>query len=177
MFFISPKTITRRRSQNAAKALMCTTLLLTPLLLEGCAFFRETIGLGAQRPRVQLAGIQVNKVTLGSMELTVSIKVDNPNDFELRFAKLAYNLTAAELTLAAGNYDKKITIPPTGTAYVKLPLTIDAANAMKLAEHLLKSPEETQAVMKAKADFDSAFGALEVNFEDKRPLSKIVSHL
>jgi LEA14-like dessication related protein len=157
----------------AALSLTLTTLLA---VAGGCAFFRETIGLGAQKPRVQVASIEVSRVTLDAIDLLVSVRVDNPNDFELRFEKLKYSLAAAELPLAAGEYGGAVAVPATGTAYVKLPLTVDAKSATKLAERLLSSPEDIKALVRATADFDSPVGALTVDFEDSRPLSKIVGN-
>lgn len=160
-------------SAQPMAVLKIAALVTTVSLSSGCTFLREAIGIGAQKPRVQLAGIQVSKVSLDAMELSVSLRVDNPNDFELRFAKLDYSLAAGGLSLAAGSFAKQIIIPATGTAYVKLPLVVDAKNAIQLADHMLKDSQETEALIKATADFDSPLGVLAVSIEEKRPMSKI----
>lgn len=138
-----------------------------------CAFLREAIGLGPQKPKVQLAEIEVIKAGLSELELAVTLRVDNPNSFDLSFSKLRYKMTALATEVASGTYDDKIVIPQGGHSLIKLPLKIDAVAALRLAHEFLTNKEETYAVIAAVADFDTPFGAMEVSFEDKRPLRQL----
>ncbi len=148
-------------------------LLLVTSFVAGCAFLRESIGLGAQKPKVQLSAIDVQKASLLSMELLVTLRVDNPNDFELNFSRLRYKMVAGDLQIASGTFDERISIPATSHALIKLPLSVDSTNALKLAQDLLTKTEEVFAIMNATADFETPFGAMEVNFEDKHALKKL----
>lgn len=147
--------------------------LLVTSFVAGCAFLRDSIGIGPQKPKVQLAGIEVQKASLLALELLVTLRVDNPNDFELNFSKLRYKMVAGELPVASGTYDERISIPATGHALIRLPLGVDSNNALKLAQNLLTKQEEVFALMDATADFETPFGAMEVKFEDKHPLKKL----
>lgn len=147
--------------------------LLVTSFVAGCAFLRDSIGIGPQKPKVQLAGIEVQKASLLALELLVTLRVDNPNDFELNFSKLRYKLVAGELAIASGTFDERISIPATGHATIRLPLDVDSNNALKLAQDLLTKQDEVYALMDATADFETPFGAMEVKFEDKHPLKKL----
>ncbi len=148
-------------------------LLLATSFVTGCAFLRESIGMGAQKPKVQLSAIDVQKASLLAMELLVTLRVDNPNDFELNFSRLRYKMVAGDLHIASGTFDERISIPGTSHALIRLPLSVDSTNALKLAQDLLTKNEEVFAIMNATADFETPFGAMEVNFEDKHALKKL----
>jgi LEA14-like dessication related protein len=82
-------------------------------------------------------------------------------------------VVASELEIARGVYDAPVSIPAKGKGQVKLPVSVDAKNAMKLAKELLTSTEELFAVLTATADFETPVGAMEVSFEDKKPLKAL----
>lgn len=149
-------------------------LAVTFTPLGGCAYLREAIGLGPQKPKVQLVDIAVTKATFASLDLAVTLRVDNPNDFDLSFSKLKYDMVAGDLHVAKGVFDDMITVPPKGHSFVKLPLTVDSQNALRLAQDLLVAKEEVFAVLNATADFETRFGPMSVTFEDKRALKKLV---
>jgi LEA14-like dessication related protein len=152
-----------------AVGLLC--LLLT---LSGCAYLKAAIGLGPTRPKVNVVAVEVSRATLIALDLIVTIRVDNPNDFNLDFSMLKYQMTAGELNIAAGSYDPPLSVPAEGHALVKLPLTVDAGNVIKLAQEMLQGKEEVTALMKATADFATPVGNMTVDFEDKRPLRQII---
>ncbi len=162
-----------RQTRTISRVLWTTLLVLAASLLGGCTYLRETVGLGPQRPKVHLADVAVTRVRLTNVDLLVTVRVDNPNGFALKFSRLRYQLTAAEADLARGVYDEPLSIPAEGQSLIKLPLTVDAKAALKLAQDLLTSSGEVFAVMKATADFGTPFGDMEVNFEDKHPLRKL----
>lgn len=150
-----------------------SSVLLVTGFVTGCAFLRESVGLGPQKPKVQLSAIDVQKASLAQLELLVTLRVDNPNDFDLNFSKLKYKMVAGDLEIASGTYGDRISVPATNHALIKLPLTVDSGAALKLAQDLLTKKDEVFAVMNATADFETPFGAMEVAFEDKHALKKL----
>lgn len=149
-------------------------LLCASFALSGCAYLKAAIGLGPTRPKVSVVEVAVSKATLTALALLVTIRVDNPNDFNLEFSLLKYEMTAGALKLASGSYDPPISVPAEGHALVKLPLAVEANNVIKLASDLLKNSNEITAIMKATAEFKSPVGNMTVDFEDKRPLRQLI---
>ena len=108
-----------------------------------------------------------------ALDLVVAIRVDNPNDFALDFSKLRYQMVAMGLPVAGGSYDPRVVIKEKASGEIRLPLSIDAVAALTLVRRLLSGKEDVTAVVSAVADFETAFGPLTVDFEDRRPLGKL----
>lgn len=145
------------------------------LVTSACTYLKEVIGLGPVHPKVKVTEITVVQASLSAIDLLVSIHVDNPNGFDLEFSKLQYQMMAGSLAIAKGMYAQTVNIPEDGQAEIKLPLTIDARNAFKLLNDILSKQEDTFAVWTATAEFSTPFGAMDVDFEDRRPLRKFVN--
>ena len=141
--------------------------------LGGCTYLQELVGLGVQQPKVHLVDLTVTKANMTSIEFLVSLRVDNPNSFDISFAKLRYKLTASDSQIAGGTMLQHVSVPSGGQAVVKLPLSVDGNSVLKVLHDLLTKSTETYAVLTATADFDTPFGAMEAHFEDKRPLRQI----
>jgi LEA14-like dessication related protein len=148
-------------------------ILCTSLFLQGCSFLKETIGLGPRQPKVQIYAIEVKKATVLAIDLQITVQVENPNDFALKLSRLRYNMNADALAVAAGQYDPEITIPPSGKTLVKLPLKVNADSVIKLMQMLLDGNADPIALITATADFQTPFGPIEVDFDDRRPLRKM----
>lgn len=149
------------------------SLLFATALLQGCNFLKEAIGLGPRRPKVQVYSIELNKVSLLSIEMLVTVLVENPNDFALKFSRLRYNLTAENLPVAEGVYASQLSVPPGGSSFIKLPLKVNATSLMKLVQLIADGQKEPVAVIAATADFETPLGTIEVDFNDSRPLRKM----
>ena len=153
--------------------LIITPLMITSVLMQGCTFLKESIGLGPRQPKVQIYGVEVKKATFVAIDLQITVQVENPNDFALKLSRLRYNMNADSLAIAAGQYDPEITIAPTVKTLVKLPLTVNADSVVKLMQMLLDGKTDPMALITATADFQTPFGPIEVDFDDRRPLRKM----
>jgi len=152
---------------------LITPLLCALVLMQGCTFLKEAIGLGPRRPKVQIHAVEVKKASVTAIDLQITVQVENPNDFALKLSRLRYNMNTDSLSVAAGQYDPEITIPPSGKALVKLPLTVNAESVIKLMQMLLDGRSDPEAFITATADFQTPFGPIEVDFDDRRPLRKM----
>jgi LEA14-like dessication related protein len=164
-----------RRAGGARRSAALKTALLCALLAtaSACEHLREAIGLGPRRPKVQLVDLQVARASKQALDLAVSLRVTNPNDFALRLDKLRYTAQAAGLKVAAGEAGERVEVPAAGEAVVKLPLAVDPNAALSLLHQLLTRPDEIYLELEATADFLTPVGAMEVGFTDKRPLRKL----
>jgi len=149
-------------------------LLWIGLGATGCTYLQDLVGLGVQQPKVQLVEFSVTKVSLTALELLVGLRVDNPNSFDINFDKLRYKLSASGSQIASGTLQQHITVPSGRQTVVRLPLTIDGGSVVTLLHELLTKSSEIYALLAATADFDTPFGAMEVHFDDKKPLRKLL---
>lgn len=141
--------------------------------MHGCAFLKDAIGLGPRRPNVQVHAIEVQKVSLMALEMQVTVQVENPNDFALSLSRMHYNLVADDLPVAEGRHDAQVSVPAGGKSLVKLPLSVNAASLVKLVQMIVDGGKDPEAFLTATADFETPFGPIEVDFEDRRPLRKM----
>jgi LEA14-like dessication related protein len=148
---------------------------LIPLIvfaLTRCAFLREAIGFELRRPQLALSDVSVEGASLSALDLALVIRVDNPNDFALEFAKLDYDVKVDGIELAKGRYDQKISLPAEGHILVKLPLRVQTNHAFAIVTKVVGSSQESFAEVQATADFVTPIGSLAVKFNDRKPLRK-----
>jgi LEA14-like dessication related protein len=150
-----------------------TPLLCTAALMQGCAYLKEAIGLGPRQPKVQIYAVEVKKASLLAIEMQITVQVENPNDFALKLSRLRYNMTADTLDIASGQHDPEITIPPAVKTLVQLPLSVNAQSVIKIMQMLLDNKSDPLALITATADFQTPFGPIEVDFDDRRSLRKM----
>lgn len=91
-----------------------TALWLT--LLVGCS------DLGLKKPEVKLVSIAAGKTTLLSQDLTLTLRVQNPNAQVLHAQGMTFDLQANGQAIASGQSNQPIEIPAMGEGLV--PLTV-----------------------------------------------------
>ena len=163
--------LTRSGQRRRVFVVFCASA--TVISLSGCAYFKTLIGLGPTRPKVRVTDVAVTGASLLGIELAVGLRVDNPNDFDLKFSMLRYQFSVSDTVVAKGSYDPKIVVPANGGGDVRLPLTIDAGAALNLIQSVTHGKHDLEGLVTALAKFETPLGDMDVDFQDKRPLGKI----
>ena len=141
-------------------------------LLNGCTYLKELIGLGPQRPEVSIRNIAVEGISLHSVDLRLTLHVENPNSFELVLGTLSYTIDAVGMAIAKGEYSDTFKVPAKSSNQIKLPLTVDARNILKLINEIMKARgEKIEAVTNLRARFITPVGSMDVNIKDEQPLT------
>lgn len=87
-------------------------LLLASIFLAGCSYMtRETIP-----PRVQLVGLQLQAAQLLEQRYLMTIRLQNPNEFELEINGFDFNVELNGAPFAQGVSNKEVTVPGFGDA-------------------------------------------------------------
>ena len=144
------------------------------LLLSGCTFLKEVVGLGIEKPKVAFVEANVTGLGLDGVSVVLSLEVQNPNHFELQFDKLKYEVSVGSLSLAKGEANEQIKIAANEKKLVKLPLTVSGGSALQLAKNLLTEAEVPQVSLVASADFGTPFGPVNIGFQERQPLKKLL---
>lgn len=160
------------KSGPKVSSLSVLSLVAVMLLATSCAYFKDLIGVGPQRPVVKVQQIEVAGASLSAINLIVTLQVDNPNRFAMNLSQLKYSVTALDLVVAQGAYAERVSIPGESRAAVRLPVTINSQNAMSLAKAMFQTTKELTALIKATAMFDTPIGEMKVDFEDRKPLTR-----
>lgn len=161
------------RIQRLGIGISLAVSLLVLLAPSSCTLLRETVGLGPVRPQVALVSIEISKMSVQSIDLLATLRVDNPNEFALTFRNLLYHLAVDATFLAEGRYADTLQIAAREKKLVRLPIRINAANAIKLVRQFLQSEGSPVATLSATANFVTPLGDMRVNIEEKKPLAKL----
>lgn len=108
-----------------------TLLMLTALLLSGCALMQQLV----ETPTLRVANVSMASGGLMEQVVTFEFLVDNPNPFRLPVAGMAYTLELGGVEVGRGEQSQGITLPANGTA--RWPVTF-RINGFKLAQGLLE---------------------------------------
>jgi LEA14-like dessication related protein len=81
----------------------------------------------------------VTGVDLQGADLLVRFRVDNPNSFGLDLSGLDYAVDVAGRTLFEGDRRQRLTLEPSGSGLVELPLTIRFADVYEVARDVIRA--------------------------------------
>lgn len=145
-------------------------IFLMALSPSGCTFFTELIGMGAQRPRVEVKSIEVRGMSLSDVELGVGLIVENPNNFTVSLKSVRYTLEANGKGVASGEFLDGLTILAKGKGEATLPVKVNLKEAGEIAQQLLGGKDKVKAVVAGLAVFDTPVGGIEMPFSQEQSL-------
>lgn len=76
-----------------------------------------------ERPEVRLAGIGMGRPGLFEQELILSLRIDNPNDYEIAVQRVSFDLEVNDEHFASGRSTQNFELPALGEATV--PVSVD----------------------------------------------------
>ena len=108
------------------------------ILLAGCAGIS---GL-SQKPEVSLAGLELAEFKLLEQRFAMKLRIQNPNDVELKINGLSFDVELNELPFAKGLSDRAVTVPRMGEAILDVQATSNLGSVLKQLRELKKSGRE-----------------------------------
>ncbi len=103
-------------------------LLLAVGLLAGCA----GLGTKLESPKVSILGVQTLTTDMFAQKFKVRLKVENPNDLELKVTGLEYQILLMGDSFAEGNSTDRFLLPAKGEAVSSLGRLISRVGGGKL---------------------------------------------
>jgi LEA14-like dessication related protein len=109
-------------------AMLRRALLLgfAALLLAGCA----TLGGKLESPKVSILGVQMLTTDMFAQKFKVRVKVENPNDMELKVTGLEYQILLMGDSFAEGNSSDKFLLPAKGEAEFDMNVTTNFVSSL-----------------------------------------------
>jgi LEA14-like dessication related protein len=134
-----------------------------------CTFFKALVGIQPRKPEVHLLKLQVKKVDLKSIELVAQLAIQNPNDFQLRFSDVNYQLSIHGKLVAEGVYTDEMVIRSSATTTLDVPIRL---NTMEAVQTVFRFFQDRTALAKwtANANFISPLGKIAIHFSDEKEL-------
>ena len=112
--------------------------ILAIVFLSGCA------GLGglSPKPEVSVAGLSLVQMGLFEQRFTLKLRIQNPNDVELRINGLSFEIELNGQSFITGLSDRGVTIPRFGEALLDVNATSTLGSALKQLRELQKGGRE-----------------------------------
>ena len=109
-------------------AMLRRALLLgfAAFLAAGCA----TMGAKLESPKVSILGVQMLTTDIFAQKFKVRVKVENPNDIELKVTGLEYQILLMGDSFAEGNSTDKFLLPAKGEAEFDMSVTTNFVSSL-----------------------------------------------
>ena len=101
--------------------------ILLIAMMTGCQTVKD-IANSIQKPSLSVDDVRITGFNFQEMELTYSIKVDNPNPVAIRMLGYDYNLGINEHSFLKGDQTKKVNIEASGESIFQVPMTVNFAD-------------------------------------------------
>jgi LEA14-like dessication related protein len=138
---------------------MRAALITVLLLLSSCSIFMRSI----EKPSAKVRDVSVSAAGLGGVSGELSLDVTNPNPIGVPLSGIEWQLEIGGSRALTGNVQLSKTIPARGVAPVTTSLSINAADAVRVAQAMAGGARDYK--LTAKLTFSTAVGAVSVNVE------------
>lgn len=110
--------------------------LCVVLVLGACA------SLNPQQPEIELEGVRPLNLSLSGQRLAVTLKLSNPNDFDLTLRNVDLTATLGGEAVATGTSDDAVTLPANGEQILELEVIAGLDVALATLRAALDSDQE-----------------------------------
>ena len=113
-------------------------LTLLALALAGCASFFGPV----ENPSVSISSMRVLPAEGGAQRVEVTLRVMNPNSFELRAKGIVLKAGFNDIPLLTGAVAEPPVVPAYGEADMNVTLNASLLNGIRLISSIMKHPED-----------------------------------
>jgi LEA14-like dessication related protein len=103
------------------KLLLCCVL---SLLFCSCQTL-QNLSNSISKPTLSVTGVRVTDFSFKEMELTYSVKVNNPNPVALHMLSYDYNFKVNDHSFVKGNQKKRLNIASSGSSTIQIPMRVN----------------------------------------------------
>lgn len=136
------------------------------LLVSACSLFTRSI----ERPTADVRTVSVQSAGFTGMTGELHLDVMNPNGFGVPLAGIDWQLSVGGARAVTGSVELSQTIPAKGVAPVTTSLTIDARDALAVADQIARGARTYQ--LSARLRFSTPVGPLDVDVQHTGQLAE-----
>lgn len=138
------------------KVLQVVVITCVFLMVNGCS----TLTPNFEKPTVKVVSIALLPGQSLRQGLEVGLLVSNPNNMVLDFAGMSYKLEIEGLNIADGVITQMPQVPAYGEAEVKVPVTFNIFNGLKLIRALSNKPSSEELAYRFEGKLDTGWALL-----------------
>jgi LEA14-like dessication related protein len=110
-------------------------LFILPLLFGGCQTVQK-LAKNIRKPTLSVTNVQVTDFSFKEIELSYSVKVNNPNPVALHMLSYDYNFKINGNSFVRGNHKKRLEIASSGSSTFQIPMAINFQDLYNLFNSL-----------------------------------------
>jgi len=130
----------------------------------GCSLFLHSM----ERPQAKVRDVSVSSAGFTGVTGQLALDVTNPNNFGVPLSGIDWQLSVGGARAVTGSAQLSQTIPARGVAPITTSLTIDARDAIAVAQALVSGVRDYQ--LAATLHFSTAVGQLDVEVQHRGTL-------
>src|SRR5215467_13818368 len=131
------------------------------ILLSACS----TMPKDFETPKVSIANIAPNDMTLMEQRFDVQLRIQNPNNFDLGINGVRFDIALNGREFGSGMSGAKVTVPRFGSEVISGEVITGLGSILRQAQQLSSGGTKVQYSLKGKAFADSP-GTFTIPFED-----------
>lgn len=147
--------------RRPARRLALAALLAAPLLLAGCAAVSELAKAAFKKPTMELEAVEVQSLDFDGATLAFDFRLQNPNGFGLRLARVQYWLQLDGRVVTRGEVPGGVSVPAAGEVPVRFTARLPFAEVPRLVE-LAGRGGQVAYTVGGQVDVDTPIGIVEV---------------
>ena len=147
---------------------MSLMLCLGACLVSSCALFSS---LQPKEPKATITEVNFDTLSWTKVQMSVGLKIDNPNDFKLSIDRIEYEITVFDQSLGEGVYDQAFEIEALKSHNLKLPFTLRPVVALEVAKRFINGSEDLPVKLKAKTTVKTLLGSIDFEFEETKTIA------
>jgi LEA14-like dessication related protein len=157
-----------------SRILLATAVALSLGLLAGCAELSKFASAALQRPHLTFQSASLQALDLSGATVAFQYQIENPNEFGLDLARIAYQLDLEGHRIVDGDLPGGVKIPARGSAPVSFPVRVRFADVPGFAS-LLSQRDAVAYRLSGAVGVRTPVGVVEVplSHEDRIPVPKL----
>ena len=145
-------------------------VVIAIMSISSCSYLKTLVGIGPKKPKFSIEEVDYVSLSSKYLKLMLSLKVFNPNDFNLELSNARYSVVVDDSEFANGVHKKKIIAVENAYSLVRIPIKINLQNTGSILKRSLITGEKPRAKWFVQAEFHGPLGKINVTFEDQKPL-------
>ena len=106
-------------------------------------------------PSVRASNLRLDRLTLSSADLLLTLEVDNPNVFELIVDRFSWEFALNHHRVAGGDARQRMRLEEQGTGMIELPLSVSLAELGRSLSNALINGEQMDYGLSFESDFET----------------------
>jgi LEA14-like dessication related protein len=111
-------------------------------------------------PGAKITGLKVNDLGLDNMDMTMTMAIDNPNNFDFYLRQMTYTIQLKDYMTSAGKINKPYLIKGRQVTNIELPATSDVKRPLKAGFKALTGDRDWPYHMKSKMMLEPRSGVV-----------------